>query len=124
MHSTRSCAAKGLEKKNLLRLSELPDVSSHEEFTEQDLAALRSKVSNFLVGKSLGEDLVCELCPRKSVSFGGKKIHSRLFSEWPDIVSADTVAKESFREWILFNFLLWAEEKERPQMLLIFRSKV
>ena len=63
---------KSLKKKNILRISELPDISSHEEFTEQDLAALRTKVSNFLVGKTAGEE-VCDLCPKKSVTFAEKK---------------------------------------------------
>ncbi|XP_047738503.1 uncharacterized protein LOC108671312 isoform X3 [Hyalella azteca] len=69
---------KGLRLKNLLPVSELPNVSSHEEFTEEDLAALRSRVSNFLVGKNLTEENTCAWCPKKSVSFAGHGCqHSR-----------------------------------------------
>lgn len=72
INSCTGFCGKGLRKKNLLPVSELPNVSSHEEFTEEDLASLRSRVSNFLVGKSLGEDNVCDWCPKKSVSFAGQ----------------------------------------------------
>jgi hypothetical protein len=69
---------KGLRLKNLLPVSGLPNVSSHEEFTDEDLAALRSRVSNFLVGKNLTEENTCDWCPKKSVSFAGHSCqHSR-----------------------------------------------
>ena len=76
---------KGLLKKNLLRVSELPDVSSHEELTEEDFVRLRSQVSNFLVSKgshlsphAMDSADVCQLCPKKSVSFAEKVcVHQR-----------------------------------------------
>ncbi|KAG0729598.1 RUN and SH3 domain-containing protein 1 [Chionoecetes opilio] len=70
--------SKGLHKKNLLRVSELPDVSSHEDLTEDDLLRIRSQVSNLLVARgSVGSLMAeggasCELCPKKSVSFAEK----------------------------------------------------
>ncbi|MCL4132477.1 UNVERIFIED_CONTAM: hypothetical protein GTU68_021887 [Idotea baltica] len=72
--------AKGLKKKNLLLVEELPEVSSHEELTDSDLVRLRSQVSEFLVAKGgqVGSILTgdpgyttCD-CPRKSVSFAEK----------------------------------------------------
>ncbi|XP_071516962.1 uncharacterized protein [Panulirus ornatus] len=69
---------KGLQKKNLLRVSELPDVSSHEDLTEDDLLRIRSQVSNLLVTReSVGPILAecsntCDICPKKSVSFAEK----------------------------------------------------
>lgn len=69
---------KGLQKKNLLRVSELPDISSHEDLTEDDLLRIRSQVSTLLVTRgNVGPILAdanntCELCPKKSVSFAEK----------------------------------------------------
>nr|XP_053629908.1 uncharacterized protein LOC128686818 isoform X1 [Cherax quadricarinatus] len=69
---------KGLQKKNLLRVSELPDVSCHEDLTEDDLLRIRSQVSNLLVTRGhigpLLSDVnnTCDLCPKKSVSFAEK----------------------------------------------------
>lgn len=75
---------KGLRKKNLLLVDELPEVSSHEEFTDADLVRLRSQVSEFLAAK--GSDVggilpldtnpnsTCD-CPRKSVSFAKTCAH-------------------------------------------------
>ncbi|XP_066990152.1 uncharacterized protein [Macrobrachium rosenbergii] len=70
---------KGLQKKNLLRVSELPDVSSHEELTEEDLLRIRSQVSTLLVTRgNVGPILTdvnntCDICPKKSVSFAEKQ---------------------------------------------------
>ncbi|XP_042859970.1 uncharacterized protein LOC122245907 isoform X6 [Penaeus japonicus] len=70
---------KGLQKKNLLRVSELPDISSHEDLTEDDLLRIRSQVSTFLVTKGTSLSPImsdvngqCDLCPKKSVSFAEK----------------------------------------------------
>ncbi|KAK7074479.1 hypothetical protein SK128_022381 [Halocaridina rubra] len=69
---------KGLQKKNLLRVSELPDISSHEELTEDDLLRIRSQVSTLLVTRgNMGTLLAdvnnaCDSCPKKSVSFAEK----------------------------------------------------
>ncbi|KAG7163417.1 Iporin-like [Homarus americanus] len=69
---------KGLQKKNLLRVSELPDVSSHEDLTEDDLLRIRSQVSNLLVTRGhvcpllTDANNICDLCPKKSVSFAEK----------------------------------------------------
>ncbi|XP_076030710.1 uncharacterized protein LOC143018962 isoform X3 [Oratosquilla oratoria] len=78
--------AKGLKKKNLLRVCELPEVSSHEDFSDEDLLRLRSQVSNFLSTKGgqvvapvaptepQGGVQVCESCAcrKKTVSFAEK----------------------------------------------------
>lgn len=69
---------KGLTKKNLLRVSDLPDISSHEDLSEDDLLRIRSQVSNLLVARGSMAPLLtdlntnCDLCPKKSVSFAEK----------------------------------------------------
>ena len=82
--------AKGLRAKNLMLVGELPHVSSsHEEFSEGDLAALRSQVSNFLVGRPVGGE--CDSCRRRGVGggAGGQCKHVQRLLDVQDKQEAD-----------------------------------